>query len=276
MSFLSARPEAQGLGVGVVGFVIAAWGSMCGIGGGLFAVPVMHYIYRLKLKDAITSSLALVFATTASATLAEAFRADSRINWPIVGGLAVGCLAGAQLGFRLSKVIPQRKIKFVFTFLLLFVGIRLLGVLPGTLSLVEGEAVLSNNVAANMGRALLIGLGGGFVAPLLGIGGGLIAVPALMLGLPALGHPGARACSMAMAVVTSSRSMALYYRSGDLDLKRSAHLALGASAGAVVGVQLIHIPGIAHVAEKMLAATLLLVALRFAVDVFRPTKKASS
>ncbi len=274
--FLSAKPQAQGFGIGLIGFVIAAWGAMCGIGGGLFAVPVMHYLYRLKLKEAITASLALVFATTASATVAEAFRSDSHIDWPIVGGLALGCLVGAQLGFRASKVIPQRKIKFVFTFLLLFVGIRLLGILPGTSAVAEGTVFVAKGVFSNVSRALLIGLGGGFVAPLLGIGGGLIAVPALMFGLPEIGHPGARACSMAMGVVTSSQSMALYYRNGDLDLKRSSRLAIGAAIGAVVGVQLIHIPGVTQVAEKMLAATLLIVAVRFGLDVFRPTKPASN
>lgn len=274
--FLSAKPEARGFGVGLIGFVIAAWGSMCGIGGGLFAVPVLHYLYRLKLKEAIPASLALVFATTASATLAEAFRADCMINWPIVGGLVVGCLVGAQLGFRVSKSVPQRKLKFVFTFLLIFVGVRLLGVVPGTASLTVGEVVEPASLTTNVFRALLIGLGGGFVAPLLGIGGGLIAVPALMFGIPELGHPGARACSMAMGVVTSSRSMALYYHSGSLDLRRSSSLAIGAAIGAIVGVQLIHIPGVTDVAEKMLAATLLLVAVRFGVDVFRPTRAASN
>nr|XP_061811765.1 probable membrane transporter protein YunE [Nerophis lumbriciformis] len=276
VSFLSRRPQTKGLGIGLIGFVIAGWGAMCGIGGGLFAVPVLHYLYRLNLKEAITSSLALVFATTASATLSEAFHPDSRINWSIVAGLAVGSLVGAQLGFRASKVIPQRKLKFVFTFLLATVGVRLLGILPGTFPIVESEGLLSGGIPANIGIALWIGLGGGFVAPLLGIGGGLIAVPALMLGLPELGHPGARACSMAMGVVTSSRAMALYYRSGDLNLKRSSSLALGAAFGAVVGVQLIHIPGVTQIAEKMLAGTLLLVALRFGVDVFRPTKLASN
>jgi uncharacterized membrane protein YfcA len=50
VSFLSSEPRAQGWGVMLIGFVIATWGAMCGIGGGLFAVPVMHYLYRIKLK----------------------------------------------------------------------------------------------------------------------------------------------------------------------------------------------------------------------------------
>ena len=35
------------------GALIAAWSSMCGIGGGLFAVPVLHFLERLPLKEAV-------------------------------------------------------------------------------------------------------------------------------------------------------------------------------------------------------------------------------
>jgi uncharacterized membrane protein YfcA len=155
----------------------------------------------------------------------------------------------------------------------LFVGSRLLGVVPAMAHAANGEQLAVVISSLDVGVALLIGLGGGFVAPLLGIGGGLVAVPAIMFCLPQLGHPGARACSMAMGVVTSSRSMVLYYRAGALNLKRSWNFALGAGIGAVVGVQLVHIPGVPEAAEKMLAVTLLLVAARFGWDVFGPKKE---
>jgi len=259
--------------VGLIGLSIAAWGSMCGIGGGLFAVPVMHYLYRLKLKEAVVASLALVGATTISATLAEALRADSAIEWHIVAALSVSCLVGTGLGFKASKVVPARQLKLVFTALLLFVGLRLLGLAPPVLArAADGTVVEALIGPSDVALAALIGLAGGFVSPLLGIGGGLVAVPALMVCIPALGHAGARACSMAMGTVTSSRSMVLYYRAGSLNLRRSAHFASGAALGALLGVQLVHIPGVEEVAEKMLAATLLVVAARFAFDVWRSSR----
>ncbi|MFT7487232.1 MAG: putative membrane protein YfcA [Candidatus Paceibacteria bacterium] len=269
IEFLSVEPRAQGIGVVLIGFVIAAWGAMCGIGGGLFAVPVMHYLYGLKLKEAIVASLALVGATTVSGTLAEVFRADSAIEWRIVLALIVGCLVGIQLGFRASKVLPARKLKLIFTVLLLFVGLRLLGLTPQIMHASNGERILPVITGMDVAMAAVIGFCGGFLSPLLGIGGGLVAVPALMFGIPDLGHLGARACSMAMGTVTSTRSMLLYYRAGELDLRRSMNLALGAALGAIVGVQLVHIPGVSEVAEMMLAATLLVVAVRFGLDVVK-------
>ncbi len=232
----------------------------------------MHYLYRLQLKEAVVASLALVGATTISATLAEVFRDDSAIEWRVVGALVVTCLIGTQLGFKAAKVVSARKLKLVFMLLLIFVGLRLLGLAPLVSHAANGVDVSSLITTTDVGIAALIGLAGGFVSPLLGIGGGLVAVPALMFCIPDLGHLGARACSMAMATVTSSRSMVLYYRAGSLDLRRSANFAMGAAVGAIVGVQLVHIPGVAEVAEKMLAATLLVVAARFAMDVFRSRK----
>lgn len=267
-------PQTQGFGIASIGFVIAAWGAMCGIGGGLFAVPCLHYLYKLPLKQAVVTSLSLVAATTISATLAESVRADSRIEWLVVAALVLGSLAGAQVGFRVAKRLEPRRLKMIFCVLLLFVGTRILGWVPTTLA-ADGQAPVDVTLGwADYGTALLIGIGGGFVAPMLGIGGGLVAVPALLFALPGIGHLGARACSMAMGTVTSTRSMVLYYRAGQLNLRRSASFAAGAALGAFVGVQIVHIPGVADVAKKMLAGTLLLVAVRFAWDVTRKVEPA--
>ncbi len=267
--------RAHGFAIGFVGLLIAAWGAMCGIGGGLFAVPILHYIYKLKLKDAIVTSLALVAATTTSATLSEAFRDDSRIDWRVVACLVGGSLLGAQLGFLISRRIETRMLKMVFIALLVIVGVRILGLVPESLAAGALPYTHPELGAVELVTAALIGLGGGFVAPLLGIGGGLVAVPALLVFLPSLGHLGARACSMAMGVVASSRSMFLYYRAGELNLRRSASFATGAAIGAFIGVQLVHIDGVAEIAKKMLAGTLLIVAVRFGIDLWGGRSKAA-
>jgi len=263
-------PSTRGVGIALVGLVVAAWGAMCGIGGGLFAVPILHYVYKLTLREAIVTSLALVAATTISATVAEALHADNSLDWRIVLALVVSSLVGAQLGFRVAKIVTARKLKLVFALALTFVGVRLLGLVPEPEAADGGLYVLEGLTTRDFWIAGGVGFFGGFVAPLLGIGGGLVAVPGLMMFVPALGHLGARACSMAMATITSTRSMFLYFRAGQLDLGRSASFAIGAAIGAFLGVQLVHIPGVSAWAEKMLAATLLVVAFRFALDVLRP------
>lgn len=264
-----APPSTKGLGIALVGAAISAWGAMCGIGGGLFAVPILHYVYKLTLKEAIVTSLALVAATTISATFAELLHTDNSLDWRIILALVSCSLVGAQLGFRVAKVVSARKLKLVFAIALTFVGVRLLGLVPEPEAADGGLYLLEGLTTSDFWIAGGIGFCGGFVSPLLGIGGGLVAVPALMLFVPAMGHLGARACSMAMGTITSTRSLFLYYRAGQLDVGRSASFAVGALVGAFVGVQLVHIPGMSVWAEKMLAATLLIVAFRFGLDVVR-------
>jgi len=262
--------RAQGLGVAAIGCLIGTWSSMCGIGGGLFAVPLLHYVYKVPLKRAVALSLALVFATTASSTIAELLRADSAIEWGIVAGLVIGTLFGTPLGFRVAQKIDTRRLKMIFIFVLLFVGLRILGALPDFLS-----GSVSVGTAEEVGWteylvAVAIGVGGGFVAPLLGIGGGLVAVPALHLAVPVIGHLGARACSLAMGTVASAKSNWLYWKKGQHDPRAALSLALGAVVGAWIGVQLVHLEALTDIAAKMLGGTLLFVSGRFAVDVWKP------
>lgn len=264
-----ARPGLHGLGPVAISCLVAAWSGMCGIGGGLFAVPILHYGYGLRLKESIPISLALVAASTIAGTLAEVAHTENALDGGIILVLVAGCLVGAPLGFRIAKRINARKLKVVFAVLLVLVGIRILGIAPAVFAAGANGEPTALLGPLDYGLAVIIGFTGGLVAPLLGIGGGLVAVPALMLGVPALGHLGARACSLAMATVTSTRSLVLYWRAGQLDLRQAGSFAVGAALGATLGVNLVHLEAVAEIAQKMLGVTLLVVALRFVFDLRR-------
>ena len=122
--------------------------------------------------------------------------------------------------------------------------------------------------------ALLAGLGGGFVAPLLGVGGGLIMVPALFLGLPGMGFAEARATSLAAGTLAALRSFWLHGRAGRLDASILRPFSIGAVAGAFAGVYLVHREGVVHAARILLALILAFVALRFLHDVYRAWGRA--
>jgi len=44
-----------------LGLMVALLCSMCGIGGGVFAVPILHYLYGIPLKRAVATVLCLVW-----------------------------------------------------------------------------------------------------------------------------------------------------------------------------------------------------------------------
>jgi len=258
---LADEADLRGRGwmLGFVGMAIAFVGAMCGIGGGLFAVPLLHFGFRIHLRRAVATSLALVFATTSAATLAEVFSGESAIQWGKVGFMTLGILLGAQAGFPVSKRFDTRQLRGIFSVVILAAALRIL---------FRGEAALVEPVATGWWPNLyagLAGFGAGFVSPILGIGGGLVMVPALLLGPSGLSFAAVRACSMAAAVVTSGRSLSMYWREGSLHHIATPFLAGGAFIGAIVGVGAVHMPGVIEHARTMLGLVLVFVSVRFAV-----------
>jgi uncharacterized membrane protein YfcA len=240
---------------------------MCGIGGGVFAVPVLHYLYGIPLKRAVATVLCLVWCVALASTASEVLHPGSALNLRVVAALVAGVLVGTRVGFEFAKRLPVLRLKFLFCLLFAAMGLRLamgesppgVGSMPGVFELALSEAWV----------IVLIGLGAGILVPMLGIGGGLVMVPALDMAVPGLGFLGARAASLATAIVSSSRSLLLYRKSGMVDWRVGGWFGLGAAAGAVLGVQAVHLEDATEVGRAGLGVILLLAGLRFGLDCWR-------
>jgi hypothetical protein len=260
---VSGRPRVVALAL--AGLVIGVWSTLCGIGGGIFAVPLLHYAYGFELRAAVANSLWLVAASTTAATVAEFARSDSVLDRRVLAVLVFASLAGTRAGFWISQRISTRTLKLTFCVLLVLVGAKVLWmhaphVVPGAPVLpLEPTTLEYAGIAA-------VGLLAGLVSPLLGIGGGLVAVPGLFLGVPSIGYATARACSTGMSVFNAWQSVWLYRKEKLSQMATAAWLAGGALVGGVGGDLLIHHEGVVAIAQKMLAVTLFLAAARFAWD----------
>ena len=258
----------------VLGLAIGTWSALCGIGGGVFAVPLLHYCFHRPLKVAVGGSLLLVAGSTTSATISELSHADSALHLAAAGIMIATSFVGARIGFAIGKRLDVRTLKLVFVFVLAFVAFDLA---------FGGDARTAAEVARPGALALgareyveigALGLVAGIVAPLLGVGGGLVAVPGLLWLAPELGFLGARATSMAMSLFTSWQSVWLHRSEKQVEFALAIWLALGAIGGGFLGVHLVHVPGAPAVAQRLLAATLLFVAVRFLADVVRRPRVA--
>lgn len=243
----------------LAGLAIAFVGSMCGIGGGLFTVPVLHFGFKLNLRRSVATSLCLVFATTVAATGAELFQPANAIQWSIVGSLVVGTLVGAPIGYAASKRVNARNLRGAFSIVIMLSALRILFGGGADATSVEGAIRWTSAL-----YAAGAGFFAGFVSPILGIGGGLVTVPALLLGPSTLTYQGVRACSMATAVVTSGRSLSLYWKEREIHAQAAAPLVTGAALGAVLGVNAVHHPDVIGYARMLLGVVLVVVSLRFA------------
>src|SRR5690606_13050993 len=108
-----------------LGVLMGVYSTLCGIGGGVFAVPLLHYVHRMPLRSAVANSLVLVAGSTASATLLEAFHADSALLLDLVAALVLGSLVGSRVGFAIGRRVSTRALKGFFAVLLAGVAIRL-------------------------------------------------------------------------------------------------------------------------------------------------------
>jgi uncharacterized membrane protein YfcA len=237
--------------------------SLCGIGGGLFAVPLLHYGAKLPLRVAVGSSLFLVLALALSATATEALRSESTLLPWVAALLAAGAVPGSQLGYRVARKIDAPRLKALFAAVLLVVGVRVF-------TAAEPAAAAGGSLSAGeLAWIPLIGVAGGFLTPLFGIGGGILTVPVLFLCFDEIGYVEARSSSLAMSAVAAAWSARSYVRSREVDLRGILPLSIATVVGAVAGTRAVHLEGWAELARVLLGALLLLLSVRFALDVVR-------
>lgn len=240
------------------GILIGFAGALCGIGGGIFAGPLLHSVRKLPLRRAAATAILVVLGTTTASTTAEFLRGDSELVWSVVLPLACGALLGSELGFRLSKRIDERALKRLFAVVLILAGLR---VLLFTQGLVGAERL---DVRLELALSFVIGLAGGSLTPLLGIAGGVVMVPALFLALGELGFGGARACALAAGAVSGLRSFWLHAKARNISYTLGLPLAAGALVGGLFGVQAAHHEPMVFFGRILLGLILLAQGLRFA------------
>ena len=108
---------------------------------------------------------------------------------------------------------------------------------------------------------LVLGLAAGVLSGLFGIGGGVVIVPALVL-VARFSQLSAVGTSLGALLMPVGIFGALqYYRSGNLDVKASALIAVGLTAGVYLGAMIA--PGIGPVTlRRLFAVFLVIVAIR--------------
>jgi uncharacterized protein len=235
-----------------IGFVVGAYGTLIGAGGGSILVPVLLLIYPTARPSTITSiSLAVVCCNALSGTLAFARR--GRIDLRTGLCFAAATVPGAVLGAIVVQFVPRNLFSGLFGIVLL----TLAAVIffrsgsggreapiprPGmTRRVIVDASGTRYEYQFNLRQGVLISVGVGFLSSLLGIGGGIIHVPSMVLWLGIPTHI-ATATSQLILSVMAAAGTAVHLATGELafgsGLRRSLFLAVGVIPGAMLGARL--------------------------------------
>jgi hypothetical protein len=233
-----------------LGFVVGAYGTLIGAGGGFVLVPVLLVMYPHESPEIITCiSLAVVFCNALSGSVAYARM--GRVDYRSGLLFSAAAVPGAILGALTTAHIPRQTFDAVFGVFMVCGSCYLLyrpGIEDLTPHAKDGRHIVCNLVEANghrhsysynLSKGLLISFGVGFMSSCLGIGGGIIHVPAL-IGLLSFPVHVATATSHFVLAVTALAGTAVHIATGSFTrgIYRTISLSIGVLAGAQLGAVL--------------------------------------
>ncbi len=229
-------------------------GSLVGLGGGVFVVPLLTIFFGVPIEVAVGASIVSVIATSSGA--AAAYVRDHLTNLRVGMFLEIATTFGAMGGALLAIVLSPTLLYFIFGLVLLVSALPLIRKLGEDLpqgvtndrwaqqlaldsSYPDAEqggmiAYQVTGVPLGFGMMLIAGL----ISGLLGIGSGTFKVLAMDTAMR-LPMKVSSTTSNFMIGVTAAASAGIYFQRGAIHPLVAAPVALGVLAGAVVGATLL-------------------------------------
>jgi uncharacterized membrane protein YfcA len=113
------------LGLVVLGLAIGTISGMVGVGGGIFLVPALHYLFRFSQHEAQGTSIAVLVPPIGIFAALEYYR-HGYVRLPVVAGIACGFAVGALVGAVLANQVDQGILRRMFATFMLFVALQML------------------------------------------------------------------------------------------------------------------------------------------------------
>ena len=108
----------------VCGAVIGLVNGFFGGGGGMICVPLLEHVLGLDGRAAHSTAIAVIFPISFASAII--YGVNGHVDVSLFLSVGSGVFIGGIIGSFLLKILPIKIIKIIFTFLVLFGGIRLL------------------------------------------------------------------------------------------------------------------------------------------------------
>lgn len=240
---------AETIGLWSVATGAGVLGTMLGLGGGVFLVPIFTLVFDIPLRAAIAASAIAVVANSVSGSRVYLQLRFTNVRLALL--LLTGMTAGALLGGLAAVSIPQTLLKIIFASMLLSIAaIMFLRRIPRARDRIPREPPpdpyylagryqdsFFGEVVRYVPQRLRVGVPvsalAGVASGMFGIGGGPISVPLMNL-VMRVPVKAAASTSSFMVGLTASTSAFIYYSAGYVD----ASVVVPAMFGIVVGARL--------------------------------------
>ena len=234
--------------LGTVAAVAAILGSMLGLGGGVFLVPIFTLFFGIDPKLAVgASAVAVVTNSVVSSSVHLRSRfTNLRLAMILLVTTSAGAIAGALFGVNADPSV----VYLVFGLVLLYAAASMalprsnkppaLGADPLRLGAAFRDPATGGDVAyvpTRIGLGVGISSGAGVLSGMLGVGGGVVMVPAmnLLMNVPVKAAVGT---STFMVGITSVATAFVFYASGLIDPAVVVPAVVGVFLGGQIGPRL--------------------------------------
>lgn len=113
------------LGLLALGLVVGVVGGTVGIGGGIFIVPALAYLFKFSQHEAQGTSIAVLVPPIGIFAALEYYR-QGYVRLPVVAWIACGFAVGAFLGAVIAGQLDQVTLRRMFAVLMLFMALQML------------------------------------------------------------------------------------------------------------------------------------------------------
>ncbi len=247
-----------------LGFVVGAFGTLIGAGGGFLLVPLLLIGYHFPPADAVGTSLSLVFLNAASGSFAylRQRRVDLQLGWKFAAATIPGAIGGAYL----TRAMSSNEFSLAFGVLLVLIAVLLFSGITAAPSARAGARRLVDTSGAahvyhvDAWKGVVVSFLVGILSSVFGIGGGIIHVPFLIVVLSLPVHV-ATATSHFVLSISTLVGAGTFFALGHVDLTTTALMGAGILAGAQLGAR-VSVRTRPVTIRRMLAVALALVGIR--------------
>ena len=210
-----------------LGFAAGILGSMIGLGGGVFVVPVLTFL-GFSPTAAASNSLFAALSNAIASTIS--YSKQKRIEYSIGWNLGLLSIPGTILGAIISTDAAPHIFKILFGLVLVASAVYIF--LRGRIK--SGNTKLSPlMIVFAVGASFFAGI----ISSFFGIGGGIIFVPLMVVGM-GMAMKRAAPTSQMILLFASLSGVITHSLLGHPDFLQAGFLAIGSFIGGLVGARL--------------------------------------